>query len=63
MENIIKKSELLELQNKGLKRPEIAKQYNVTLGEMNKYFKALDIKTKPKKALKYQVIDDTDLTS
>ncbi len=42
-----------------MKRQQIAEKYDVTLDEMNKYFKLLGIKSKPKKPMKYTVTDDT----
>ncbi len=56
---VIKKSELIKLQEQGMKRQEIADKYEVSLQEMNKYFKTLGIKTKVKKVTKYEVQDDT----
>ena len=55
----IKKSDLIALQEQGLTRQEIAVKYEVTREEMNRYFRLLNIKSKAKKKLKYDVIDDT----
>lgn len=56
---IIKKSELVALINdKGYTRAELAEHYNVSVAEVNKYLKALNIKMRAKK-MTYEVIDDT----
>ena len=55
----IKKSELINLQNEGYTRKEIAEKYGVPAEEMNKYFRMLKITGKAKKKLKYAVEDDT----
>ena len=58
----IKKSELINLQNEGLKRAEIAAKYDVSLEEMNRYFRILGIKGKAKKVSKFVPVDDTKTT-
>ena len=60
---VIKKSELIKLQEEGLTRKEIAAKYDVHVDEMNKYFKTLKITGKAKKKAKYSVIDDTISTT
>lgn len=56
---VIKKSELISLINeKGLTRKDLATHYNVSVGEIGKYLKALNIKIKAKK-MTYEVVDDT----
>ena len=59
IKQVIKKSELLKLQEEGLTRKEIADKYEVTDQEMKKYFLVLKIKTKARKRLKFDVLDDT----
>ena len=60
---VIKKSELISLINdKGFTRQELADNYSVSVGEINKYLKLLNIKLKAKK-MTYQVVDDTVTTS
>lgn len=59
---VIKKSELISMINdKGMTRAELAEFYNVSVGEINKYLKILNIKLKAKK-MTYEVIDDTTVT-
>lgn len=59
---VIKKSELISMINdKGMTRGELAEFYNVSVGEINKYLKILNIKLKAKK-MTYEVIDDTPVT-
>lgn len=59
---VIKKSELISMINdKGMTRGELAEFYNVSVGEINKYLKILNIKLKAKK-MTYEVIDDTTVT-
>ena len=56
---VIKKSELISLINdKGYTRAELAEHYNVSVAEVNKYLKALNIKMRAKK-MTYEVVDDT----
>lgn len=59
---VIKKSELISLINdKGMTRKDLAAHYNVSVGEINKYLKILNIKIKAKK-MTYEVIDDSQET-
>lgn len=56
---VIKKSEIVNLINdKGYTRNDLATHYNVSVGEINKYLKVLNIKMRAKK-MTYEVIDDT----
>lgn len=56
---VIKKSELVSLINdKGYTRKDLAEHYQVSVAEINKYLKVLNIKMRAKK-MTYEVIDDT----
>jgi hypothetical protein len=56
---VIKKSELVSLINdKGYTRKDLAEHYQVSVAEINKYLKVLNIKLRAKK-MTYEVIDDT----
>lgn len=55
----IKKSEILELQSKGMKMKEVSEYYKVPLSEIKVYYSKLNIKTKAKKPLQFDVFDDT----
>lgn len=56
---IIKKSELVALINdKGYTRADLAEFYKVSVAEINKYLKVLNIKMRAKK-MTYEVIDDS----
>jgi hypothetical protein len=56
---VIKKSELVNLINdKGYTRKDLAEHYQVSVAEINKYLKVLNIKMRAKK-MTYEVIDDT----
>jgi len=55
----IKKSELIDLiDNKGYTRKDLAKHYEVSVGEINRYLKQLNLKMRAKK-MTYEVVDDT----
>lgn len=56
---VIKKSELISLINdKGYTRKDLAEHYKVSVGEINKYLKVLNLKLKAKK-MTYEIVDDT----
>ena len=55
---VIKKSELISLINdKGYTRKDLAEHYKVSVGEINKYLKVLNLKLKAKK-MTYEIVDD-----
>ena len=59
---VIKKSELISLINdKGYTRKDLAEHYKVSVGEINKYLKVLNLKLKAKK-MTYEIVDDTVVT-
>ena len=56
---VIKKSELVSLINdKGYTRKELAEYYKVSVAEVNKYLKVLNLKLRAKK-MTYEIVDDT----
>jgi len=56
---VIKKSELVSLINdKGYTRKELAEHFNVSVAEINKYLKVLNLKLRAKK-MTYEIVDDT----
>jgi hypothetical protein len=60
---VIKKSELVSLiQDKGYTRKDLAEHFKVSVQEINKYLKVLNLKLRAKK-MTYEVIDDTVVTT
>lgn len=56
---VIKKSELVNFINeKGYTRKDLAEHYQVSVAEINKYLKVLNIKLRAKK-MTYEIVDDT----
>lgn len=56
---VIKKSELVSLINdKGYTRKELAEHFKVSVAEINKYLKVLNLKLRAKK-MTYEIVDDT----
>lgn len=59
---VIRKSELVSLINdKGYTRKDLADHYKVSVAEINKYLKVLNLKLRAKK-MTYEIVDDTVMT-
>jgi DNA-binding transcriptional regulator LsrR (DeoR family) len=58
----LSKQQLISYMEEGLTRPEIAQKLEVTVEEVNKYFRFFNIKGKAKKKLKYELVDETEIT-
>jgi transposase len=54
-DNLITKKMILDLREKGMTKPEIAKHFGISIGDVNSIFAAYNISGRPAKKKKYKL--------